>query len=120
MATPAALEALLEGKRLTHPALREPLTWDALRQVCQREGIAIVSGDLPAEAVLLSSLGTAVIVLNRGLHPRRNTYRAAHELAHHWLHADHELVIYTMCDPLTHDEREDEAEYVALRLLQGW
>jgi hypothetical protein len=29
-------------------------------------------------------------------------------------------VIYSMCDPLLLDEREEEAEYVALRLLQGW
>jgi len=120
MATQARLEALLEGKRMTHPELREPLSWEGLRQVCAREGVSIVSGELPADAVLLSGLGTAVIVLNRELHPRRHTYRAAHELAHHWLHAEREPVIYTMRDPLAYDEREDDAEYVALRLLQGW
>lgn len=120
MTTQAQIDALLEGKRLTHPELRDPLTWEGFQRVCEREGVAIAHGPLPSDAVLLSGLGTAVIVLNCELHPRRHTYRGAHELAHHWLHTESEPVVYTMCDPLIADAREDEAEYVALRLLQGW
>ena len=79
-----------------------------------------MSGPLPNDAVLLSGLGTAVIVLNNELHPRRHTYRGAHELAHWWFHSEHGPVLYTMSDPTSRDPREDEAEYIAMRLLQGW
>jgi len=120
MATQAQLDALLEGKRTRHPELREPLSWEGFRQVCEREGVSITVGPLSVDAVLLSALGTSVIVLNCELHPRRHTYRGAHELAHHWLHSEHEPVIYTMRDLGAPDRREDDAEYVATRLLQGW
>ena len=113
--TASQIDALLEGKRLTHPELREPLTWEGLRQVWAREGVLIVSGELPADAVLLSALGTAVIVLNCALHPQRRAARGAHELGHWWLHRANTRVRH----PLAHDEREDQAEYVARRLIQG-
>jgi Zn-dependent peptidase ImmA (M78 family) len=113
------MDALLRGKRQIHPELRHPLTWGAVQAVCRREGVLIKKGPLPADAVLLAALGSAVIVLNSDLPPRRHTYRAAHELAHWWLHSDRELTIYRMSEDVR-DEREDEAEYIALRLMQGW
>jgi Zn-dependent peptidase ImmA (M78 family) len=118
--TDQQLAAMLESKRERHPELRAPLAWPTLMSVCEREGVAISYGPLPCDAMLLARLGSAVIVLNSELHPRQHTYRAAHELAHWWLHGDREAAFYTMRDPVAHDAREDEAEYMALRLMQGW
>jgi Zn-dependent peptidase ImmA (M78 family) len=116
----AQLDAIVEAKRARHPELRAPLTWSAFQAVCDRKGIPIRHGPLTTDAVLMSALGTAVIVLNSQLDVRRHTYRGAHELAHHWAHGSREPVLYTMRDLAGPDEREDEAEYIATRLLQGW
>lgn len=120
MASIDALDSLVAEKRRRHPELREALTWTALQVVCEREGVPIVNAPLAVDALLLTGLGTSVIMLNSRLDPRRHTYRAAHELAHHWIHSSREPVIYTMRDLAAPDPREDEAEYVATRLLQGW
>lgn len=120
MTTEASVDAVLREKRACHPELRRPLDWPGVQEVCAREGVRITHGPLPADAVLLAAHGTAVIVLNNELHPRRHTYRVAHELGHWWLHTAPGRTVYQMRDPLAHDQREDEAEYVALRLMQGW
>lgn len=120
MRSEARLDAIVEAKRARHPELREPLTWTTFQKVCEREGVRLAKGPLPVDAVLMSALDTAVIVLNSELDERRHTYRGAHELAHHWAHSSHEPVIYTMRDVWAPDPREDDAEYIATRLLQGW
>ena len=97
-----------------------PITWAGFQAVCEREGIPVVQRSLPTDAVLMSALGSAVIVINSELDVRRHTYRGVHELAHHWANSSREPVIYTMRDLAGPDEREDEAEYIATRLLQGW
>lgn len=113
------MDALISAKRERHPELRIPLTWTVFQLVCEREHVPVVFGPLPADGVVITGLGSAAIVLNSELHPRRHTYRGAHELAHVWLHQDDEVPVYLMSDD-QHDPREDEAEYVALRLMQGW
>lgn len=120
MATEMRMDALLKAKRRRHPELRQPLSWESLQAVCARERIRIAYGPLPADAVLIAGLGTSVIVLNSELPPRRHTYRGAHELAHAWLHVSSGPVFHTMRDGNEHDPREDEAEYVATKLMQGW
>lgn len=120
MGSTTELDAIVRAKRARHPELRGPVTWAGVQAVCAREGIPVRPGPLPVDAVLLSALGTAAIVINRGLHPRRHTYRVVHELAHHWAHTSDEPVIYTMRECDASDPREDEAEYIATRLLQGW
>lgn len=120
MRSTAELDALVEAKRTRHSELRAPLTWAGFQAVCARERVPIAYGALPTDAVLLTALGTAVIVINGTLDVRRHTYRGMHELAHHWAHSTREPVLYTMRDVGAPDEREDEAEYIATRLLQGW
>lgn len=120
MASTAELDAIVTEKRARHPELLKPLSWSAFQRVCRREGIPVAHAPLPTDAVLLTALGTAAIVINSELDVRRHTYRGMHELAHHWCHSSREPVIYTMRDFGTPDEREDDAEYIATRLLQGW
>lgn len=119
MASQFAIDTLISEKRARHPELLNPLTWPALQRVCAREGVLLFRGPLPADAALVSIGGRHAIVLNSDLPARRHTYRAAHELAHAWLHAPTEPTIYLMSADVQ-DRREDEAEYVALRLMQGW
>lgn len=111
---------LVEAKRKRHPELRQPVSYQDLRTVCEREGIRVMHGPLPHSGAAISHAGRHVILLDPRRAPRRETYALAHELGHIWLHADEESVIYHMDEPWPDDPREDDAEQVATMLLQGW
>lgn len=120
MASVEEMTALVAAKRQRHPELRGPVTWDGFLRVCEREGVSVLHAPLPAEGVMLTALGSAVMVLNSRLPARWNTYRGVHELAHHWLHGELEPTVYTMSTERLDDPREDDAEYVTALLMQGW
>lgn len=111
---------LVEAKRRTHPELRAAVSYEGLKAVCAREGIAVLHGPLPTAGAALTYESRSVILIDSRRQARRETYVLAHELGHVWLHAEAEPVIYHMDEPWPDDPREDEAEAVATMLLQGW
>ena len=117
------ITAVLERKRELHPELARPLTWPGLERICGREGVRIAFQRIPRDAQLVPFLGGWTIVLNKDLHYRRHTYRAAHELGHLWLHHDlqHDRTerVYNMDTDWPDDPREDDAELFATLVLSG-
>lgn len=114
------VERLVTSKRKRHPELRQPVTYQGIRAVCDREGILVMHGPLPFAGATVSYRGRHVIMVDPRRSPRRETYAIAHELGHVWLHADDEPAVRHMEEPWPDDPREDEAEAVATMLLQGW
>lgn len=117
------IAAVLQRKREFHPELAHPVTWPGMERICDREGVRIAFQRIPRDAQLIPFLGGWTIVLNKDLHYRRHTYRAAHELGHLWLHHDlrHERTerVYNMDTGWEEDPREDDAELFAQLLLMG-
>lgn len=114
---------MLEAKRLLHPELHRPLSWRGLQRIAAREGIGLHLRRLAEEAQLVRFYGTFSILVNADLPPRRHTYRAAHELAHLWLHVDRAegrgRIVFNFGDFAGDDARELEAETLATLLLGG-
>lgn len=117
------IHAVLEQKRWHHPELHRPLTWRGLQRVCARERVDLVLRAHCEEAQLIGFGGSFAIIVNAELPARRHTYRAAHELAHLWLHVDQaegrSVAVYNFSDYDGPDPREDEAEYLTALLLAG-
>lgn len=114
------VDRVLANRRELHPELRRRLTWNGLAAVIRRERIQVVYVPMNRPAALFCRCGVSVLMLNSDLPPRRHTYYAAHELGHHWLHADEDLdPVYHMDVIWPDDPREDEAEYFAACLLGG-
>jgi hypothetical protein len=115
----------IDRRRELHPELAHALTWNAMQQICAREGVAlrVSSGRMPRLAQLVPCFGAWTIVLSQAAPPRRHTYLAAHELGHLWLHHDrqHERteVVYNMDQHWPDDPREDDAELFAALVLMG-
>jgi|SRR5579872_3954942 len=114
------IDAVIAAKRELHPELAEPLTWDAVRAIAEREGIALVAVALARPAKLVAYDGGWMILVNSNLPARRHTYFAAHELGHLWLHRGGdtgERLVYHMDTNWSDDPREDDAELFAQRVL---
>ncbi len=115
------IHRLLERKREVHPELAEPLTWESLRRIAEREHVGLFSKPLPNPACLLRFDGTWNIVVSSAHPARRRTMNAAHELAHLWLHVDEQEGRFEPCInysyPGNTDPREQEADFLATALL---
>lgn len=116
----ARVDRVLAAVRERHPELRRRLSWNGLAAVLRRERIQVVRVPMRTPAALLHRGGVSILMLNSDLPPRRHTYYCAHELGHHFLHADQELEPVFHMDVIWPDDpREDEAEYFAACLLGG-
>lgn len=115
------IHRLLDRKRELHPELAQPLTWEGLRRIAEREHIGLFSKPLPNPACLLRFDGTWNIVVSSAHPARRRTMNAAHELAHLWLHVDEHEGRFEPCInysyPGNADPREQEADFLATALL---
>jgi Zn-dependent peptidase ImmA (M78 family) len=115
------LRRVLAAKVRQHPELRDPLDWPTLLAVAHREEVDVLARPLTVPAKLVRFAGRYAIVVNANEHPRRHTYRAAHELGHLWLHVDdaegRDTQSFNFSDFASPDAREDEAELVAAWLL---
>ena len=112
---------VLAQKREVHPELANPLTWESLRRIAEREHVGLFTKPLPNPACLLRFDGTWNIVVSSAHPVRRRTMNAAHELAHLWLHVDDQEGRFEPCInynyPGSADPREQEADYLATALL---
>lgn len=118
------LDRIIAAKRRTHRELRRPLDWAGFRAICAREDVLVELAPMDREAMLAGYGGVWMIVINANEHPRRHTYRGAHELGHLWAHVDQGPLgrfeaCYHMDVEWPDDPREDEAEYIATLLLRG-
>jgi Zn-dependent peptidase ImmA (M78 family) len=115
------IDQIIEAVRDMHPELRRPATWNAMRRAFKREGITLMLLPLTADAKLISMGGVSVMAVRSDAPPARHTYFAVHEYAHVRLHAPAaDEVVFNMSPCWPNDPREDEAEYFAQRLMQGW
>lgn len=115
------VDQVIEAVRVFHPELRRPATWSAMRRAFRREGILLTLLPLTSNAKLISMGGVSVMAVNRDAPAARHTYFAVHEYAHVHLHAPAaDEVVFNMTPCWPDDAREDEAEFFAQRLMQGW
>jgi hypothetical protein len=116
------LDQIIRAKRRRHPELRRPMDWTAFRAVCAREGVIVTLADVERPACLFSVAGQWVIVIRRA--GVRHLLPGAHELGHLWAHVDQEPLgryeaTYHMDTEWAEDPREEEADFIAGRLILG-
>lgn len=115
------VDQVVQAVRARHPELRQAATWNAMRRVLKKEGITLKLLPLIADAKVIAMGGVSVMAIRSDAPPARHTYFAVHEYAHIQLHAPAaDEVVFNMSPCWPDDPREDEAEYFAQRLMQGW
>lgn len=115
------IDQIIQVLRDTHPEMRKPVTWSVMRRVLKKEGITLTLLPLTADAKLIAMGGVSIMAIRQDAPRARHTYFAAHEYAHIPLHAPAaDEVVFNMSPCWPDDPREDEAEYFAQRLMQGW
>ena len=118
-----AIVRIYQRLQAHHHELRRALTWEAMRRILAREGIALLTRPLPRPAKLIGLDGEwAIVVDTRQV--RRRLWYVAHEYAHFKLHVEASSTgqfeqCYNMDEYDGTDPRESEAEFLASLMLGG-
>jgi hypothetical protein len=117
------IQRVLREKRVQHPELVSPLSWQSLQRITRREGIGLVVAPWNRPAGLVQFDGRWTIVIDSG--STRGTTRATRRTSSRisgctsTLTLGRNEICMNFTYPESTDPREDEADFFAHALIYG-